>query len=351
MALLDELVGAIPPERKLTLNAGGRRWAIVLAGGEGARLSAFTAQQYGVQRPKQYCTFWGGQTMLQWTLDRIGALVKQDHTKIIIGNGHERMFAESVADPTAAEVIVQPTNNGTLPGILLPLSHILAEDPEATVLLAPSDHFILPAHNFVERSRRAIELAERYPDKLVLLGAVPDSPVPDYGWVQPGDAVRSPGDWSAQPVSAFIEKPGQAVADTLYRRGWLWNTMIVAGKAKLMWNAAFECAEDVLHRFNSYRQTIASVRNGHAPDEHARLALQHLYSDLGTADFSRDLLQRVPERCAVLPLSDVYWCDCGHPERLAKILEEFGEPADARDHEAALRATFEDSRTPAMTST
>lgn len=316
-------------EVRVSAQPEDHRWAIVLAGGEGTRLNGVTTQRYGVHRPKQYCAFWGGRSMLQWTLDRTKSLVKSAHTKTVIGNGHESMFARAVSDPGAGEVIVQPDNCGTLPGILLPLSHVLAEDPEATVLLLPSDHFILPTQAFVDRAHRAMELAARYPDKLVLLGAVPDAPVPDYGWVQPSEALRDFNEWDAQSVSAFIEKPDQITAERLYRRGWLWNTMMVAAKAKTMWNAAFECAEELLHRFNAYRQAVTAVRTGRAPIGHAELALAHLYRDMNSADFSRDLLQRVPQQCTVLPLKDVYWCDCGHPDRLAQLLTKNSERDEA----------------------
>lgn len=308
-----------------TKSSYGRRWTIILAGGEGERLRGVTTQRYGTQRPKQYCSFWGGQSMLQWTMDRTVGLVQESHTKVVIGNGHEKLYLESVREPICGEVIVQPRNYGTLPGILLPLSHIMAEDPNATVILMPSDHYIFPAEKFVERARRAMELAERFPDKLVLLGAVPDSPIPDYGWVQSeGHAFRD-DDWRAKPVTAFLEKPGEALAQELYRRGWLWNTMIVAAKVSLLWKLAYECADEILHRFNTYHQALHAIRNGRAPESHRQLALEQLYSGIRSADFSRDVLQCRPERCAILPMTDVFWCDCGHPERLQRVIERAGE--------------------------
>ena len=305
--------------------ATGRRWAILLAGGEGERLRGVTAVRYGEHRPKQYCTFWGDRSMLQWTMDRAASLAEATRTKVVIGNGHEPLYTESVPDPHCGEMIIQPKNNGTLPGILLPLSHILVEDPNATVILMPSDHYIFPMDVFIQRARRAMELAECHPNKLVLLGAVPDSPVPDYGWVQYGSGYGTTDDRAAKPVTAFLEKPGESLARRLYRNGWLWNTMIVAAKVSLMWQTAHECEDHLLHRFETYRQTVRAVREGRVPDHHRQLALEHLYKGIGSADFSRDILQCRPERCTILPMTDVFWCDCGHPERLRQIMARAGE--------------------------
>lgn len=321
-------------------NPSGRRWAILLAGGEGERLRGLTAERYGAHRPKQYCSFWGDRSMIDWTMHRASGLVDAGRTKVIIGNGHEALFAEAVPQPICGEVLVQPKNYGTLPGILLPLSHVLAEDPHATVIVMPTDHYIFPMHAFIRRARRAMELAERYPDKLVLLGAVPDSAVPDYGWVQCERSQEDGDEWTARTVTAFLEKPGARLAHDLYRRGWLWNTMMIVANVSVMWRTAYECAGDILHRFDMYLQVISAVRTGRAPAHHRQLALEQLYDNIEPADFSRDLLQRRPGRCAILPMPDVYWCDCGHPERLARITARAGDNPVGTDCAAGGRDAF-----------
>ena len=55
-------------------NTKGQRWAVVLAGGEGARMSSFVTQWLGAHRPKQYCAFTGERTMLEHTMERALAL-------------------------------------------------------------------------------------------------------------------------------------------------------------------------------------------------------------------------------------------------------------------------------------
>jgi mannose-1-phosphate guanylyltransferase len=206
---------------------------------------------------------------------------------------------------------------------------VLAEDPDATVLILPSDHFILPDRKFAATAKQALRLAGQDPNRIVLLGAVPDSPTADYGWIQKGKPAAAPMRSGASAVEAFIEKPGTEKANQLYKQGWLWNTMIFAAKARLIWELSTRFDRALTARFDFYRRALAAVNEKRVPPSHRRLALRHLYSDMRSSDFSRDLAQRFPRRCTVLPMEGVYWTDCGHPLRLAKLIEQHGETSVA----------------------
>jgi mannose-1-phosphate guanylyltransferase len=95
-------------------------------------------------------------------------------------------------------------------GILLGASYIAASDPNATVVIFPSDHFIAPKERFLEQVRRAALLAERMPERLILLGAVPDRPEPEFGWIEPGShrtGVQLSSRQAPLQVLSFREKP------------------------------------------------------------------------------------------------------------------------------------------------
>src|SRR5262245_12082336 len=108
------------------------RWVIVLAGGEGDRMRALTEARYGGRRPKQYCSFTGGRTMIEHTYDRALDAAPPERIVTIIGRGHARYLLEPRLINVPGLVIEQPENLDTGPGVFLPLAKILAFDPDAT---------------------------------------------------------------------------------------------------------------------------------------------------------------------------------------------------------------------------
>src|SRR5581483_3133715 len=99
----------------------------------------FVFNRFGERRPKQYCRFLGSRSMLEHTAARAAAVCSRENIVTVIGRGHGRYLKEQRA-PLPGLVIEQPCNRDTAPGIFLPLSYVMAADPEATVLVFPSDN-------------------------------------------------------------------------------------------------------------------------------------------------------------------------------------------------------------------
>jgi mannose-1-phosphate guanylyltransferase len=291
-------------------------WVVVLAGGEGNRMRPAIETWLGCHRPKQYCTFTGSRSMLQHTLDRASALAAPDRTVTVLGPGHRRFLEEAADVEQCGLVLEQPRNLGTAPGALLPLACILERDPEAIAVLMPSDHFVRPEGVFVRRVRQAVELAARETDALVLVGAVPDAPETDYGWIVPGSRRVGVG----RAVDAFREKPPAGEAAQLLATGALWNTMVVVARAATLWSLAWQHLPALMPRFHQLRQTMHVARHGLVGREHERLALEHIYHLMPAADLSRGLLRPAAGCSLVLTLDDVEWSDWGRPERVADTL-------------------------------
>ncbi len=134
----------------MRLGAGEKSglWSVILAGGDGRRLSSLVKNWLGCHKPKQYCTFVGTRSMLQHTLDRalmVGALKR---VLIIVDRTHACEAATQLRGRSGSRLLLQPANRGTTAGILLPLAHVRAIDPDATVVISPSDHFIYPEWKF-----------------------------------------------------------------------------------------------------------------------------------------------------------------------------------------------------------
>ncbi len=216
-------------------------WAVVLAGGQGARMRAAIRGWLGEDRPKQYCTFTGTRSLLDHTAARAASVVGGDRVIIVISPGH-RAF---ISDPSAlrGRILEQPYDRGTAFAVYFTLAAILTLDPDADVLLLPSDHFIRPESAFVTAVSRATDLTRHYPDRMILLGVDAHGPETDFGWIEPeGQPAAWERTWNAglpARVNAFHEKPPLMVARRLFRRGCLWSTFIVVGKARTLWDAGY----------------------------------------------------------------------------------------------------------------
>lgn len=303
------------------------RWAIILAGGEGTRMRPLISSWLGGNRPKQYCTFVGSRSMFEHTVARARSVVADACLATVIGRGHRQWLGESGAYPPGL-VLEQPVNCGTAPGVFLPLTYVLARDPTASVVLLPSDHFVYPENRFCEYLLQAFALAEQHGDQLVLVGAVPDRAETEYGWI---DAQAAPlpltGAFSggASRVAYFHEKPEAEEAQALFRRGALWNTMVVAANAKTLWAVGRQCLPEVMYKFEALLMVLRAVYEGRLAPKFEETALANIYCDLAPADFSKHILELVSHRSMVLPMDGVHWSDWGQPQRVAETLARLGQ--------------------------
>jgi len=299
-------------------------WSIVLAGGTGTRMRSAIREWLGEDRPKQYCTFVGSRSMLQHTVDRASQLVGLERILTVVGPGQRAYLGGASGSPGAGRVLEQPVARGTGPGVFLAATYVAERDPHATVLIFPSDHFVHPEDRFVRLAEAARAIVERAPHRLVLLGARPEGPETEYGWIVPGPRAVSGSEGAALPVREFVEKPDRRTAARLLRAGGLWNTLVVAVRVDTLWAMGLRHLPQMMRRFQTLRQVLRAVRLGWAPPEREASAVAEACAAVPEADFSRDILQRVVESILVLPLRDVTWSDWGRPERIHASLARLG---------------------------
>ncbi len=293
------------------LSSAGHRWTVVLAGGEGNRIRPAILDWLGEQRPKQYCTFVGTRSLLEHTFSRAGRLVPEERTLVVVDSSHERFAAPQLDLRPAIRRIVQPCNRDTAPGIYLPLTYVRRFDPEALTIFYPSDHFVYPEERFVSAVRDAVEEASHLSDFVILLGIEPDCFELEYGWIQPGPAIRG-SRAGVRSVQAFVEKPGYAEVRTAMVSGALWNTFVLVGRAETLWQLGWRFFPEMMRLFERLEAAIGTSREADVLDD--------IYSVMPSCNFSSNLLQRIPERVGVLELRDVLWSDWGRSERVVTSL-------------------------------
>ncbi len=304
------------PPAEVSISPNAEVWSIVLAGGDGERLRALTERWLGLHRPKQYCTFIGRRSMLQHTLDRAARLSKRQRIYIVAAHHHAPEVWAHLESENSSRTILQPRNCGTAPGVFLPLTHIYSQSPDAVVVLFPSDHFVFPERTFLAAVRRAAQAAQHQPDKLILVGARPDRAETDFGWIEPGATIDLVDGRAVRQVVAFREKPRPELAQSLFARGALWNTMVIAFRAQTLWQLGWRWLPDMMSAFDRLR-----VRCGAERDPGV---LERAYESMPTADFSSHLLEKAVDSTLVMELRDVVWSDWGNETRIIETLGRIG---------------------------
>ena len=284
-------------------------WSIILAGGEGTRMRGWINTSFGGSDPKQFCVLHGKKSMFQLTLDR-ARQIAPDGTIVAVTVRDFEQISKIQIGKRRVDLLVQPADRGTSGAIYFALSHIMWRDPGARVVIFPSDHFVEPEATFVESIRAAMELSTLIPDKLVLIGATPDRTESDYAYVLPGATIATYGGNRLSSVIGFREKPPAREISSIQKAGGLWSTFIIIGTVQAFFDAAATCIPKILDVFYRYQPTIDSCQ------EKASRACQS--QSIARSDFSKDVLQYVPNHLAMYQLNNVRWSDWGRPERVAR---------------------------------
>src|SRR6202158_662969 len=144
---LENSPAVLPPD-----GTARNHWAVVLAGGDGTRLQSLTLKIAGDRRPKQFCSFFGGETLLTQTRARLESLFHVDRELFVVTRSHETYYREELRNVDKSRIISQPLNRGTGVAVAVALVHVLQRDPDAIVVLVPCDHYYSNEEGF----RRAV---------------------------------------------------------------------------------------------------------------------------------------------------------------------------------------------------
>ena len=294
------------------MSESNERWGIVLAGGEGNRVRGFLSALCGGRGIKQFCSILGGRSLLQLTLDRVQRLIPRERILIIVDKNH-REAREQLAGWPQANIIYQPENRETAPGILLPLSYVSHRCPQATVAVFPSDHFIADESVFIRQVAKALDETDILPRSAVLLGVTPDRMEEGYGWISSWEDGRGK---DSQAVTGFWEKPTPLHAQRLMREGALWNTFVFVARATTLWELTRLTVPELYGAFTGLRIMLGTPR--------AQPFIEQLYGRLPSVNFSSQILTPSVSRLRVLPVPEIGWSDWGSADRILETAMRMG---------------------------
>jgi mannose-1-phosphate guanylyltransferase len=298
------------------------RCGIVLAGGDGTRLSPFVQQLKGFPLPKQYVNFIGTRSMLEHTFDRAEKVIPPGHLFTVITRDHlaYKETQRQISRRPRGTVVVQPSNKDTGPGVLLPLMRLYKQYPNSSVAIFPSDHFIQEEDLFALYVGLALRLTEQDPSRVILLGVEPNEPDPEYGYILPKRREPASDTPGIQDVDCFIEKPGPTMARKLLSEGALWNTMVLMANSKTLLDLICRTMPEIFAPFMRILEAMDSRREAEL--------MTNIYASLQPANFSRALLETLPSSepgcLSVLSMSGICWSDWGSTRRLMTILDQTG---------------------------
>lgn len=289
-------------------------WVLVLAAGNGNRLHSLTTAVAGVAIPKQFCSLRGGASLLEETLRRAAAVTEPSRTLTVVAAQHREWWEAPLRAMRSGNIIVQPENKGTGIGLLLPLVHLAQRDPNATLLVLPSDHFVRKKAVLTRALHQAVRLAALDRRHLYLLGLVPEEIDPELGYIVPRDDGAAS---LTSPVRLFVEKPSVEIARSLVEAGALYNAFILAASARAL--VALYAA-----RYPGVLAQFTATAAGDALRPQDPLAARALYPRLPSLDFSRDVLEGQEALLHVLKVPACGWSDLGTPRRVAQALNRMG---------------------------
>ena len=209
--------------------AEASRWSVILAGGEGKRLRSYIHRIAGRECPKQYFPIVGKTTRLEQTLARVWLRLAPERTLAVVNLAHKGFYSAISNLPSELELLIQPVNLGTAPGILYALLVIAKRSAKASVAIFPSDHYVSDNDRFMQYVDSAFDATLRHLGTPIVLGVAPCGAELGYGWIEPGQLISNGAEVPVFQISRFWEKPPLHIARELRRRSCLLNTFIIVG--------------------------------------------------------------------------------------------------------------------------
>ena len=218
-------------------------YAVIMAGGIGERFWPMSR----TSRPKQFIDILGtGKTLIQQTYERLAEICLPENIFVITNKIYKEMTLEQLPGISEQQVICEPCRKNTAPCIAYAAYKIGDLNPNARIVMAPSDHIIFKEHIFTDIIKTALKTAEKK-DWLFTLGIKPSRPDTGYGYIQYMDNPDFKEDTRLKKVKTFTEKPNLELARSFIKSGdFLWNSGIFIWSYKAIIEA-FEKYQDEIN--------------------------------------------------------------------------------------------------------
>lgn len=217
-------------------------YCIIMAGGIGSRFWPMSKSSM----PKQFLDILGtGRTFIQMTFDRFKRVCPVENFYVVTSVDYKELVLDQLPELKEDQVLLEPLRRNTAPCVAYASYKIKSINPDANVIVAPSDHLILKENEFVAEIQKGIDYASNN-DVLVTLGITPSRPETGYGYIQIDGKTEYQNYENLYQVKTFTEKPNREMAEVFVSSGeFFWNSGIFIWSLKSILKAFDKHLEDV----------------------------------------------------------------------------------------------------------
>ncbi|MEJ8802801.1 mannose-1-phosphate guanylyltransferase [Pontibacter sp. H249] len=269
-------------------------YVVIMAGGIGSRFWPFSRTNY----PKQFHDVLGiGESMLQMTAKRFQDICPPENVYVVTNKDYEELVKQQLPFLNSNQILLEPIGRNTAPCIAYASYKIAQINPDANLVVTPSDHVVLKQEVFTNVIKEAVTAADK-DDVLITLGITPSRPDTGYGYIQYiGDESQS-----IKKVKTFTEKPNLELAEMFLNSGdFVWNSGI------FIWNV-----KSIISAFRAQLPEITEIfEEGNSiyntPQE--QNFITRAYSQCRNVSIDYGIMEKV-DNVYVL-LADIGWSDLG----------------------------------------
>jgi mannose-1-phosphate guanylyltransferase len=231
-------------------------YCIIMAGGIGSRFWPMSRNAF----PKQFLDILGtGQTLLQQTYNRFLKICPHENIFIVTNEGYVDLVKQNLPDLPSSNILGEPLRRNTAPCVAYAAYKIASKNPDANMVVAPSDHIITKENAFTEAIQKGLEFTKSN-DALLTLGIKPSRPDTGYGYIQFVDDGSKETNHISK-VKTFTEKPNLEMAKFFLQTGeFVWNAGIFLWNLKSITEAIKNYLPEMHHIFSEGADIYYSER-------------------------------------------------------------------------------------------
>ena len=263
-----------------------------MAGGVGSRFWPISR----VNNPKQFQDVLGiGKSLLQLTVERFTDICPQENIYVVTNDIYGDLVREHLPFIKEDQLLLETCGKNTAPCIAYAASKIAVQNPNANLIVSPSDHIILKGEEFKRKVIQGLSLVENQ-DLLLTLGIEPNRPDTGYGYIK----FDKTEEGEVKKVVEFTEKPNKEKAESFVASGnYVWNAGIFAWSAK-----------SILKAFKAHNKEMFDLFNSDVYfTEDEKPFIEQVYQDCESISIDYAIMEKA-KNVAVL-LCDIGWSDLG----------------------------------------
>ncbi|MEN8118373.1 MAG: mannose-1-phosphate guanylyltransferase [Bacteroidota bacterium] len=273
-------------------------YCVIMAGGVGSRFWPLSR----TAKPKQFLDILGtGRTFLQQTFDRFSKLVPAENFLVVTSVKYKDLVLEQLPELKEEQVLSEPLRRNTAPCLAYAAYKINSKDPDANLIVTPSDHLILKEDEFIQQAKNGIEFAEQN-DALLTLGLKPNRPETGYGYIQVKKKKEFKNLDNLYKVKTFTEKPDMEMAKIFVGSGeFYWNSGIFIWSLPTILKALEEHLEDLSGLFKKGQKLLNTSSEGPF--------IKKTYSECQSISIDYGIMEKAKNVCVLT--ADFGWSDFG----------------------------------------